>query len=53
MDPAREALFAELVDTSWRQQEEIEAADRVAFDDFLADYFERARESRLLREESP
>ncbi|AXY42238.1 glutamate--cysteine ligase [Halomonas sp. JS92-SW72] len=53
MDPAREALFAELVGTSWRQQEEIEAADRVAFDDFLADYFERARESRLLGEESP
>ncbi|MGJ7460006.1 glutamate--cysteine ligase [Halomonas sp. MA07-2] len=52
MDPAREALFEELVGTSMRQQAEIEAADRLAFDDFLADYFARARESRLLGEAS-
>ncbi len=50
MDPAREALFEELVATSWRQQEEIEGAERVAFDDFLADYFAHARESRILGE---
>ena len=53
MDPAREALFEELVGTSMGQQEEIEAADRVGFDDFLADYFARARESRIVDEARP
>ncbi|MFO8047194.1 MAG: glutamate--cysteine ligase [Halomonas sp.] len=53
MDPAREALFKELTGTSMRQQEEIEAGDRVAFDDFLADYFARARESRIVGEARP
>ncbi|MFC2992605.1 glutamate--cysteine ligase [Halomonas tibetensis] len=53
MDPAREALFEELAGTSMRQQEEIEAGDRVSFDDFLADYFAHARESRIIGEARP
>ena len=48
MDPAREALFHELVATSRQQQAEIEAGDTCSFDEFLADYFERARESRII-----
>ncbi|APE30095.1 glutamate--cysteine ligase [Halomonas aestuarii] len=46
MDPAREALFDELVATSHAQQADIEAADEEDFDTFLARYFERAREVR-------
>ncbi|WP_431025711.1 glutamate--cysteine ligase [Halomonas sp. H5] len=46
MDPAREALFAELGETSHRQQWELEAADNESFDDFLDHYFARAREPR-------
>lgn len=46
MDPAREALFDELVATSHDQQADIEAADEEDFDTFLARYFERAREVR-------
>ncbi len=46
MDPARAALFDELVGTSHQQQREIEAADLVDFDTFLARYFASARESR-------
>ncbi|WP_414842958.1 glutamate--cysteine ligase [Halomonas sp. SSL-5] len=47
MDPGREGMFDELVETSHRQQAEIEAADRVSFAEFLSDYFARARESRV------
>ncbi|MEQ6916078.1 glutamate--cysteine ligase [Halomonas aquatica] len=46
MDPAREALFDEMVATSHTQQADIEAADDEDFDTFLARYFERAREVR-------
>ncbi len=46
MDPARAALFDELVPASHRQQHEIEAADQVDFDSFLAHYFASAREPR-------
>ncbi len=52
MDPAREALFDQLVATSHQQQGDIEAADTEGFDDFLAHYFTRARESRLSNEEA-
>lgn len=47
IDPGRERLFEELIETSHQQQTQIEDADRVAFADFLSDYFERARESRV------
>ncbi|SDO18967.1 glutamate-cysteine ligase [Halomonas shengliensis] len=47
LDPARAALFDELVGTSHDQQAQIEAGDRVPFADFLADYFARARETRI------
>ncbi len=46
MDPAREALFTELGETSHRQQRELEAADDGSFDDFLGRYFALAREPR-------
>ncbi|MBW5801389.1 glutamate--cysteine ligase [Halomonas elongata] len=46
--PARSALFDQLVDTSHQQQGDIEEAESESFADFLADYFERARESRAL-----
>ncbi|GAA0626074.1 glutamate--cysteine ligase [Halomonas beimenensis] len=45
---AREALFDQLVETSHQQQGDIEVADVEPFADFLAHYFERARESRAL-----
>ncbi|MDR5868516.1 glutamate--cysteine ligase [Halomonas koreensis] len=45
---AREALFDQLVETSHQQQGDIEAADVESFADFLAGYFERARQSRAL-----
>lgn len=50
MDPAREALFEQLVASSHRQQADLEDADLEAFDDFLASYFARARETRLGQE---
>ncbi|QFU02614.1 Glutamate--cysteine ligase [Halomonas sp. THAF5a] len=46
MDPAREALFDDLVASSRDQQADIEAGDEADFDTFLARYFERAREVR-------
>ncbi|WP_129141586.1 glutamate--cysteine ligase [Modicisalibacter coralii] len=46
VDPAREAWFRELSETSYQQQADIEAADRERFDDFLAAYFARASEPR-------
>ncbi|MBB3189636.1 glutamate--cysteine ligase [Halomonas cerina] len=48
LDPAREALLDELVATSHQQQRDIEQGDSVLFDEFLAGYFARARESRAL-----
>ncbi|MCG6658631.1 glutamate--cysteine ligase [Halomonas campisalis] len=47
MTPACEALFAEMAQTSRRQQRDIEAGDRQGFDEFLNDYFARAREPRV------
>ncbi|MGM0702494.1 MAG: glutamate--cysteine ligase [Pseudomonadota bacterium] len=47
MDPAREALFADLVSTSHRQQRDIEAAETESFESFLGHYFARAREARV------
>nr|WP_232230342.1 glutamate--cysteine ligase [Halomonas sp. 1513] len=49
MDAARRALFDELIDTSHRQQAEIETADRESFSAFLDGYFTRAREPRAAR----
>jgi len=46
MDPAREALFNELSETSHQQQADIEAAETRDFAAFLDSYFARARESR-------
>ncbi|SDN61452.1 glutamate--cysteine ligase [Vreelandella arcis] len=48
MQRSREALLAQLVDTSHQQQHDIEADDQVSFDEFLYDYFAQARESRML-----
>ncbi len=48
IDRAREALFDQLVETSHQQQGDIEDADIDGFGDFLAHYFEQARESRAL-----
>ena len=48
MQRSRESLLAQLIDTSHQQQHDIEADDQVSFDDFLRDYFDRARESRAL-----
>ena len=48
MDPARKALFDELVTTSLAQQTAIEACDNEDFDAFLARYFERAGEVRAV-----
>lgn len=44
----REPMLDQLVATSHQQQRDIESADRLSFADFLADYFERARQSRVL-----
>jgi glutamate--cysteine ligase len=41
--PERQSLFARLVDESRARQEEIEAADDVDFDTFLARYFDQGR----------
>ena len=35
----REAFFTQLAQASWERQRDTEAADRVSFDQFLADYF--------------
>ncbi|MDN3524308.1 glutamate--cysteine ligase [Halomonas sabkhae] len=48
VESARAALFDQLVETSFQQQSEIEAGETQSFATFLADYFERARESRAL-----
>ncbi|MGM0859077.1 MAG: glutamate--cysteine ligase [Pseudomonadota bacterium] len=48
MQRSRESLLAQLIDTSHQQQHDIEADDQVSFDEFLRDYFDRARESRAL-----
>ncbi|PRY66389.1 glutamate-cysteine ligase [Vreelandella songnenensis] len=45
---SREALLAQLIDTSHQQQRDIEAADQESFADFLKTYFIKARESRAL-----
>lgn len=50
MDKAREALFDQLAHTSHQQQRDIETADLEDFDDFLANYFNRARRARLIDE---
>ncbi len=46
MDEARAALFSQLVETSHQQQHDIEAEDHLPFAQFIADYFQRAREPR-------
>jgi glutamate--cysteine ligase len=45
LDPVREAALLELVKTSNRRQAEIEAADDVDFDTFLARYFTQASDT--------
>ncbi|WP_249979275.1 glutamate--cysteine ligase [Vreelandella olivaria] len=45
---SREALLAQLIETSHQQQHDIEAADHVSFSEFLSSYFAKARESRAL-----
>ena len=50
---SREALLAQLIDTSHQQQRDIEAADQVSFSAFLEGYFAKARESRALSTISP
>ncbi|WP_089793431.1 glutamate--cysteine ligase [Halomonas korlensis] len=50
MESAQEALFDQLARTSHQQQRDIETADLEPFDDFLADYFHRARQARLIDE---
>ena len=50
---SREALLAQLIDTSHQQQRDIEAADQESFSEFLSSYFAKARESRALSAISP
>ncbi|MFC7367379.1 MULTISPECIES: glutamate--cysteine ligase [Vreelandella] len=50
---SREALLAQLIETSHQQQHDIEAADQVSFSEFLNSYFTKARESRALSAISP
>ncbi|RUR42340.1 glutamate--cysteine ligase [Vreelandella populi] len=45
---SREALLAQLIETSHQQQRDIEAADQESFAAFLETYFTKARESRAL-----
>lgn len=45
---SREALLAQLIDTSHQQQRDIEDADQESFSEFLEGYFTKARESRAL-----
>ncbi|SDL03171.1 glutamate-cysteine ligase [Franzmannia pantelleriensis] len=49
VDAAYQALLEELIETSHRQQGEIEAADDEGFSAFLDGYFTRAREPRAAR----
>ena len=44
----RETLMEQQGVTSHQQQRDMEAADEPCFDDFMADYFARARESRAV-----
>nr|WP_300306230.1 glutamate--cysteine ligase [Halomonas sp.] len=48
MDRSREEQLEQLVEASHQQQVQIEESDQCDFPTFLADYFERARESRAL-----
>lgn len=50
---SREALLAQLIETSHQQQHDIEAADQESFSEFLSSYFAKARESRVLSSISP
>ncbi|WP_445011768.1 glutamate--cysteine ligase [Vreelandella stevensii] len=50
---SREALLAQLIDTSHQQQRDIEAADHESFSTFLENYFTKARESRALSAITP
>lgn len=50
---SREALLAQLIETSHQQQRDIEAADQERFSEFLSSYFAKARESRVLSAISP
>lgn len=50
---SREALLAQLIETSHQQQHDIEAADQESFSEFLSTYFAKARESRVLSAISP
>lgn len=43
-----DALLAQQAVTSHQQQRDMEAADEPRFDDFMTDYFARARESRAI-----
>lgn len=47
MDPARDTLLDQLVDTSHQQQQETEAGDEVDFPTFLQRYFEHARRLKV------
>ena len=49
MQPAREENLNQLVETSHRQQRDIEAAESESFDDFLEAYFANAREPRVAK----
>ncbi len=42
LSPERQRLFTKEAERAWRRQHEIEAADDVSFDDFLASYFAQA-----------
>lgn len=44
-DETRETVLAQQAVTSHQQQRDMEAAEEPSFDDFLSDYFARARES--------
>ncbi|WP_083006232.1 glutamate--cysteine ligase [Halomonas sp. GT] len=50
---SREALLAQLIETSHQQQHDIEEADQESFSEFLSTYFAKARESRALSAISP
>lgn len=50
---SREALLAQLIETSHQQQHDIEVADQESFSEFLSTYFAKARESRALSAISP
>lgn len=50
---SREALLAQLIETSHQQQHDIEEADQESFSEFLSAYFAKARESRALSAISP